>query len=113
MKEEPSIFIEFFGDKPVFRIIDFLLENRLQDFTKSEIAKGAGVSWASLFNHWKTLEKYGIVKVTRTVGKVRLYQLDEGGKVVQSLKQICLVLIKHAAEEACKEEMVVKARARR
>ena len=52
-----SLFLQFFGDKPKFRIIDFLLDNELQDFTKTEIAKGAGLSWAALFSHWGGMEK--------------------------------------------------------
>jgi len=95
---ENSLFLEFFGATPQFRVIDFLLENRLGDFTKTEIAKGAGISWASLFNHWETLEKAKIVKLTRTVGRAKLYKLNESSPVVQKLKAIEVALIKQAAE---------------
>jgi len=110
MWEEDSALIEFFGNAPQWRIIDFLMENRLQDYTKKEIAEGAKVSGASLYNHWKYLEKNNIIKVTRTVGRVRLYQLDEGQVIVKQLKQICIVLMKKAADEA-EEEIMVKAKA--
>ncbi len=115
-EEEPTMFSKFFGGTPKIRIIDFLIDNRLQDFTKSEIAKGAGVSWASLFNHWKELEGDRIVKVVRTVGRVKLYQLDEKEPVVQQLMKIDLMLIKRGADEAEKEylmEMKAKAGARK
>lgn len=95
---ENSLFLSFFGDTPQFRIMDFMLENRLGDFTKTEIAKGAGISWASLFNHWDKLEKAKIVKLTRVVGRARLYQLNEAAPIVQKLKAIELALIKQAAE---------------
>jgi DNA-binding transcriptional ArsR family regulator len=109
--EEPSLFLKFFGNTPKLRIIDFLIDNRLQNFTKSEIAKGAKISWASLFNHWKELEVDGIVKVVRTVGRVKLYQLDERAPVVQQLMGIDLALIKKAADEA-EEEASLKVKAR-
>lgn len=108
-----SLFLQFFGDSARFRVIDFLLENRLQDFTKTEIAQGAGVSWASLFNHWEKLEQDCLVKVTRRVGRVKLYQLNESSPVVGQLKNIELALIKEAAdEEEDAVSMKVKARAR-
>ncbi|VVC04174.1 Uncharacterised protein [Candidatus Burarchaeum australiense] len=97
-----SLFLEFFGGRPFFRVVDFLLENRLQDFSKSEIARGAGVSWATLYNHWPKLEKQGIVKATRKVGNITLYQLNESNPLVKSMKRMELALIERAAnaEEA-------------
>lgn len=108
---EQSLFLEFFGDTPRFRIMDFLLDNRLMSYTKKEIAEGAGVSWASLFNHWEELEKNGVVKVARKVGRVRLYQLDDSSPIVRQLRQIEWVLINRAADEA-EEEASLKVRAR-
>ncbi len=105
-----SLFLEFFGDSPKFRVIDFLLEHRLEDFTKTEIAKGAGVSWATLFNYWKEIEQQKIVKVARTVGRIRLYQLNEKNPVVMVLKEAERELIAQAAE-AVEEKVAVKARA--
>ncbi|MFH1094808.1 MAG: hypothetical protein V1728_01165 [Candidatus Micrarchaeota archaeon] len=106
--EENSLFLEFFGGSPTFRIIDFLLENRLADFTKTEISKGAGVSWAALFQHWNLLERRHIVKRTRIVGRAKLYQLDEREPIVKELKRMELLLIKSAADNE-EEKMVVKA----
>jgi hypothetical protein len=95
---ERSLFLQFFGDKPKFRMIDFMLENRLRDFTKTEIARGAGLSWASLFSHWGDMERKKIVKLTRTVGRARLYQLNEKSPIVMLLKSIEMTLIKEAAD---------------
>lgn len=96
----PSLFLEFFGGTPKFRMIDFLLDNPFIGYTKKEIAEGSKVSWASLFNHWESLEKNCVVKVVRTVGRVRLYQLNDGSPVVKQLKQMDLALMKQAADEA-------------
>ena len=96
--DEKSMFLEFFGDSPSFRIMDFLLEHRLQDFTKTEISKGANVSWAALFNCWKNLEKHKIVKLTRTVGRAKLYQLNESEPIVKKLKEMEMALIRQSGE---------------
>lgn len=108
---ERSLFLQFFGDKPKFRMIDFMLENNLQDFTKTEIAKGAGLSWASLFAHWNDMEKKKIVKLTRTVGRAKLYQLNEKSPLVMLLKSIELNLIRDAAnaeEDAASMKVAVR-----
>ncbi len=107
MEEEKSVFLEFFGDAPMFKIIDFLFEHRLEDFTKTEIAKGADISWATLFNYWNELEKHKMVKVTRIVGRARLYQLNEGEPIVKALKKMELELMKQAADEAEEEAKAV------
>ncbi|VVC02094.1 Uncharacterised protein [uncultured archaeon] len=109
MKEKKALFLKFFGDSPNFRMIDFLLEHRLEDFTKTDIAKGAEISWASLFNHWSMLEEYGVVKQTRQIGRMTLYQLNETSPVVKQLKAIETALIKQAADEE-EGKVVVKAK---
>ncbi|MBM3228873.1 hypothetical protein FJZ26_00420 [Candidatus Parvarchaeota archaeon] len=110
--ESKSVFLDFFGDKPNFRVIDFLLENRLRDFTKTEIAKGANISWATLFNYWEELEKHRIVKLTRVVGRAKLYQLNESEPVVKQLKAIEIQLVKQAAM-LDEEKIAVKASAKK
>jgi len=106
---EESLFLKFFGDTPMFRVIDFLFEHRLEDFTKTDIAKGADVSWASLFKYWNELESRNIVKVTRQIGRVKLYQLNESEPIVKELKHMEMVLMKQAAEE---EEDKIKVKAK-
>ena len=106
--EEKSLFLEFFGDTPFFKIIDFLFEHRLEDFTKTEIAKRANISWATLFKHWAVLEQWHIVKITRVVGRAKLYQLNESEPLVKKLKEVELRLIKKAAYG--EEKLALKAR---
>ena len=109
MDEENSAFLQFFGNSPQFRMIDFLLEHRLADFTKTESASGAGISWASLFNHWDVLSAHGIVKPTRSVGRATLYQLDESNRIVKQLRAIELALIKEGVDVA-EEQVELKAK---
>ena len=112
MEEEKSLFLKFFGNSPSLRMMDFLLEHRLEDFTKTEIAKGAGISWASLFNHWEVLEAHGVVKPTRTVGRATLFQLNEESPVVRQLVQMERTLIQQSADEEVEKMTVRPARAR-
>ena len=80
---EKSLLLSLTGDMPLFRIIDFLLDNKGMDFSKKAIAEGAEISRASLFNYWEEIEKHGIVKVTRIFGKTKLYTLNAQHPVTQ------------------------------
>jgi len=97
--EETTILVEFFGDYPIIRVIDFLLENRGFDYSKSEIAKNAGIGIATLHQLWEKLEKFGIVKGTRKYGNTRLYMLNEENEFVRMLKMMILKLAKEDFEK--------------
>lgn len=45
-----TLLLKLTDDFAIFKVIDFLLENKGMDFSESEIANGAGISRASLFN---------------------------------------------------------------
>ncbi len=98
--EKTSLLLNFTGNLPFFRIVDFLLENKGMDFSKSEIAKGAGLSRASVFNYWSRVEKYGLVGVTRRFGKTKLYTLNTGSNVVKQIVELELTLISSAMGRA-------------
>ena len=94
--EEKSLLLSLTGELPVFKIVDFLLENKGMDFSKSEIAKGAGISRASLFNYWPEIEKHGTVRVTRSFGKAKLYTLNVKNPVTQKIMELEKALISEA-----------------
>ena len=87
-----SLLIKLTGDTPVFRIIDFLIDNKGMDFSKKEIANGAKISRASIFNHWHTLEEFHIVRQTRQFGKTKLYTLRQS-KITKQLLALEKTLI--------------------
>ena len=74
---EKSLLLNLTGEMPLFKVIDFLLDNKGMDFSKKDIAKGAEISRASLFHYWEELEKRGIVRVTRRFGKTKLFLFME------------------------------------
>ncbi len=92
-----SLFVKL-GENPVFRIVDFLIENKGMDVTKKDIIEGAGISRASLFNCWKQLEEQEIVLVRRQFGKTKLYTLNSGNPIVRKLLELESVLIGKALD---------------
>ena len=107
---EKSLLLNLTGDLPLFNIIDFLLDNKGMDFSKSDISKGAGISRASLFNYWSQIESHGIVKVTRSFGKTRLYTLNSRNPVTQKIIELEKTLIAEALGKAHKEKELLVAR---
>jgi len=96
---ETSLLIKFLGENPVFRIIDFLIENKGMEVTKKEIIEGAGISRASLFKCWKQLEEQEIVLVKRKFGKTKLFSLNSTNPLVRKLLELEAVLIGKALEK--------------
>lgn len=106
---EKSLFLQLTGDMPLFRVVDFLIENKGMDYTKKDIAEGAGISKASLFNYWPELEKQNIVRVTRRFGKTKLYTLNTESPVTKKLLELESVLIRQTMVKAMKKELIVGA----
>lgn len=102
--KERSLLLHLTGDMPLFRIIDFLVENKGMDFTKTDIAKGAEISRASLFNYWSELEEHGIIKVTRQFGKTKLYTLDSKNIVTERILGLEKALIEEAMEKELRKK---------
>jgi len=109
MEKERSLLIRLTGELPLFKIIDFLLENKGMDFTKKDISQGANISRASLFNFWQELEKHEIVKVTRQFGKTKLYTLNTKSMVTKKIIELERTLIAEALEKESKKEVVIAA----
>ena len=88
MKELPrSIIVETLGDSPKLRIVDFFLDNPLFDFTKKEVIEALGMSKQTFYKHFPTLDEYGIVKVSRRIGKAKLYKINQENPLVSMLRE--------------------------
>ena len=108
--KEKSLLIQLVGEMPLFKIIDFLIDNKGMDYTKLDIARGAEISRASLFNYWEEIEKQEIVKVTRRFGKTKLYTLNTGSVITQKILDLEKALISKALDiDSKKKEVLVSA----
>lgn len=104
MTDELSSFVLVMGNTPFIRVVDFLLENRIFDYSKTEIAKNAEVGWSTLHGIWKILNKANIVKETRIVGKSKMYKLDEENPIVRKLIELDARIPDTLSEEVVKEQ---------
>ncbi len=85
---DKSLFIEFMGDSPKIRIMDYLLTVGELDFSITDMAENAGIGRATLYRIWDNLIKYGIIIHTRDVGKAKLFKLNFENEKIKKLKEI-------------------------
>jgi len=86
-KKYESILIKTLGESPKLRIIDFFLDNPLFDFTKKEVIEALGMSKQTFYKYFPDLEKYGIVKVSRKIGRAKLYKINLKHPLVEMLRE--------------------------
>jgi len=96
---ETSLLVRFLGENPVFKIIDFLIENKGMEVTKKQIIEGSGISRAALFKYWKQIEEQEIVLIRRQFGKTKLYTLNSKNPIVRKLLELESILIGKALDK--------------
>ena len=97
-----SLLLEYLGNHPKLRIIDFLIDNKPFDYSRNEIMEGSGVSRNTFYKLWPTIERTGLIKKTRKIGRAELYKLNEDNTVVKEILRLDEVLSREAAEEAAR-----------
>lgn len=85
VKENKSIFLEYFGDTPKLRALDFLIDNHFFDFPLTEISRESNVSYNSLVSFFSDWTKKGIIIKTRKIGKSDYYQLNMKNVFVKNM----------------------------
>lgn len=105
-EESKSVFVEYFGDSPYIRVLDFLIQGHMFDYSMTEIARGAGVGWGTFSRIWASLLEKKIIIQTRVIGNARLFKLNLGNPAVQKLVKFDWELTKLATEEITKETKV-------
>ena len=99
-KKYESILIKTLGSSPKLRIIDLFLDNPLFDFTKEEVIEALGMSKQIFYKHFSDLEAYGMVKVSRRIGKAKLYRINVEHPLVKMLRDYETKMSKEMVEKA-------------
>ena len=86
MKEE-SIFLDYVGDNPRMRILQYFIEGRDFDYTLTDLLN-AGVSWGTLNTLVPKLLELGIVIKTRKIGRATLYKINQENVAVKQLVEL-------------------------
>jgi len=86
MKEE-SIFLDYVGDNPRMRILQYLIEGREFDYTLTDMLN-ARVSWGTLNNLIPKFLELNIIIKTRKIGRVNLYRINQNDTFVKKLIEL-------------------------
>lgn len=97
MKEERSLFVQTFGNTPYIRVIDFLMENDISDFSLQDICDHLGLARNTVSKVVETLLVMNIVKYTRDVGRAKMIRINRENEIVQQLVELDFKLSKHYA----------------
>lgn len=110
-KEYQSILLKTMGESPKLRITDFFMDNPLFDFTKKEVIEALGMSKQTFYKYFKDLEEYEIVRVSRRIGKAKLYKVNLQNPMVKMLNEMVNKISLQIAEKEM-EKQAPKVRAR-
>ncbi|OGI15661.1 hypothetical protein A3K63_04485 [Candidatus Micrarchaeota archaeon RBG_16_49_10] len=86
--QQESILIELFGKTPELKVLDFLIDNNIFDFTKTEIAEGAGITRPTLYRFWDKMEKNKLIAKSRKINRTQLYRLNLESATVKKVMEI-------------------------
>lgn len=103
---DESLFIRELGIKsPMLKALDFLMDNEAFDYSKTDIAKGAEMSRATLFKVWPRMQALDLITATRTVGQARMYRLNKKNPIVKKLMELDDVISEYFAMKHCLTEV--------
>ena len=102
IQDSKSTFVEYFGNYPLIKILDFLILSRDMDYSMTEISKNSEVGWSSFSEIWPRLVEKKIVELTRTVGNAKLYKLNINNPWVKELIRMDKVITKIETDELLK-----------
>ena len=105
--KDESVLIQYVGNTPKLRVIDFLIDNMPLDYSKKEIIEGSCISKTTFFKIWKDFTKFGILKPTRKYGKAQLYTINKGDVFVKNLLALEFALANEYAENMAKSRAVL------
>ena len=91
--EAQSLFVEFMGESPMIKVLDYLLTERELDFSITDMAENAGIGRATLYRIWDSLIKNEIILHTREIGKAKLYKLNTKNEKIKKLIEIYDMLV--------------------
>lgn len=97
--ESATVLVEVFGNSPEVHLLDFFMDYPLNDYMQKEVAEDTGMNKRTIGRALDSLTSNRILKITRKIGKARLYKLDSENPVVQDIRRIERHLSLAAANE--------------
>jgi len=99
---------DLFKSFAVIQIMDFLTLYDGYEYTKSEIIENAGVSRRTLYEVWPVLERFGLVKETKRIGRIGLYTLNKENPIATKLDELSKEIAIYIGKKLVEKETIKK-----
>ncbi|MEM3090006.1 MAG: winged helix-turn-helix domain-containing protein [Candidatus Nitrosotenuis sp.] len=107
MLESSSLLLRAYGSSPQMKIIDYLMDFPINDFTQKEIIEALGMSKTTFYKYFDNLVEFGMIRVNRKIANSKLYAINLKNPLVQSIKKNVDYLSEKIADESL-EKISVK-----
>lgn len=105
--ERNAILLELFGNTPKLRLLNIFLENPYFDFTKEELVRELGMSKLTVYKYVRQMEKMGIIRMSRKIGKAVLFKLNRANPAVTLIEGFLRQFSAEIAENELKRKIAV------
>lgn len=99
---------ELFESNAVVKILDFLTLFKDFEYTRTDIANETGISRRTLYQVFPTLEKFGLVSISKSFGNIKLYKLNTENSICKSIVKLADEIALYKAEQATGMELTTK-----
>ena len=79
------MFVRYMGDSPFIRVLDFLIENEIWDYSLQDISDNTDLARNTVSKVLDKMLGLGMVVNTRTVGRSKMFQINRQEPVVKKL----------------------------
>ena len=104
--EEKSSFVEYFGDYPLIRVLDFLILGKDMDYSMTEICKNSEVGWTAFSDIQPKLIEKEVIVFTRKIGNAKLYKINIKNQWVKELIKMEEIIAKLETEKFLKGNII-------
>jgi predicted transcriptional regulator len=87
-KNSKTFFLKVMGANPINRVLDFMIENERESWAITEISKQANVGYSTLKILLPKMEKNNLLKITKQVGKLKLYTIHKENPIVAKIYEL-------------------------
>lgn len=82
------MFVSLLGNRNVIRILDFMICNAPNHYSKSEMIVALKMGRPSFYKAWKMMEELGIVKAIDSRKNFRYYVLNKEDSIVKTILKL-------------------------
>ncbi|HLC56165.1 MAG TPA: hypothetical protein VJJ23_02910 [Candidatus Nanoarchaeia archaeon] len=104
--KEKNVFLDYVGNSPFMRILDFLITGREFDYTMTDISKKSGVGWTTFNRIFPKMIENDIVVQVRQVGMAKLYKINLNNPVVQKMVKLYQTILAENLKSIEKKRLI-------